>query len=206
MSVKQERDGDSHIWDTWRHSQNRWHIVSLCSAQKVHRLSLVRCILYNIHFVPNIRCKTRYCNQDSFVSSSWNALLFTFLHHLLSLWKISHFPISFPNLVFQQILIAVHYQYFYSLFIHILLVFLHIYWYTQMTQTQLSTTLHTSYVEILYTAFNSPSLIFSLLRSETDLPSLEFAHSPVFLHNPLYIIKLAQFKIRPQVRGRKGRK
>ena len=46
-------------------------------------------------------------------------------------------------------------------------------------------------MHILYTALNSPSLIFALLRSETDSPCLEFAHSPVFLHNPL--IKLAQF-------------
>ena len=48
---------------------------------------------------------------------------------------------------------------------------------------------------ILYTALslNSPSLIFALWRSETDSPSLEFAPSPIFLHNPLPIIELAQF-------------
>ena len=39
----------------------------------------------------------------------------------------------------------------------------------------------------VYTALNSPSLIFALKRSETDSPSLEFAHLQIFLHNPLYI-------------------
>ena len=34
--------------------------------------------------------------------------------------------------------------------------------------------------DILYTALNSPSLIFAVWRSETDSPSLEFAHSPIF--------------------------
>ena len=38
---------------------------------------------------------------------------------------------------------------------------------------------------ILYTALNSPSLIFDQRRSETGSPSLEFAHTPVFFHNPL---------------------
>ena len=33
--------------------------------------------------------------------------------------------------------------------------------------------------QVLYTALNSPSLIFTLLRSETDSPSLEFALSPI---------------------------
>ena len=41
--------------------------------------------------------------------------------------------------------------------------------------------------EILYTALNSPSLIFILLGAETDSPRLEFAHSQVLLHNPYYI-------------------
>ena len=40
-------------------------------------------------------------------------------------------------------------------------------------------------LKILYTALNSRSLIFALWRSETDSPSLEFAHSLIFLHNPL---------------------
>ena len=35
------------------------------------------------------------------------------------------------------------------------------------------------HIEILYTALNSPSLIFPLWRSETESPSLEFAHSPI---------------------------
>ena len=46
---------------------------------------------------------------------------------------------------------------------------------------------------ILYTALNSPSLIFALWRSETYSTILEFAHTPVFLYNPLYTIQLAQF-------------
>ena len=41
-----------------------------------------------------------------------------------------------------------------------------------------------SYMHILYTALNLPSLIFAQKRYEIDLPSLEFAHSPIFLHNP----------------------
>ena len=47
---------------------------------------------------------------------------------------------------------------------------------------------------ILYTALNSPSLIFALWRSETDSPSLEFSKSTIFLHNPLYIIELDNAK------------
>ena len=45
----------------------------------------------------------------------------------------------------------------------------------------------------LYTALTLPSLIFALYRSETDSPSLEFAHSPIFLLNLLYMIQLDQF-------------
>ena len=48
-------------------------------------------------------------------------------------------------------------------------------------------------LDILYTAFNSPSLIFALQRSGTDSPSLEFTHHPISLHKPLYKIKLAKF-------------
>ena len=48
-------------------------------------------------------------------------------------------------------------------------------------------------VLVLYTALNLPSLFFALWRSETDSPSFEFAHSPIFLHNPLKMIELAQF-------------
>ena len=60
---------------------------------------------------------------------------------------------------------------------------------------------------ILYTALNSPSLIFALSKSETDSPSSEFAHPSIFLHNPLHINSiLAQFWIRPQARQLKGRK
>ena len=58
---------------------------------------------------------------------------------------------------------------------------------------------------ILYTALNSPSLIFALWRSEIDSPSLEFVHTQNILQNPFYTIQLAQFYIRPQVRWRKGR-
>ena len=46
---------------------------------------------------------------------------------------------------------------------------------------------------ILYTTLNSPSLIFALETSDTDLYGLEFAHSSIFLHNPLCLIQLAQF-------------
>ena len=46
---------------------------------------------------------------------------------------------------------------------------------------------------ILYTALNSPSLIFALYRSKTDSPSLEFAQSQIFLHNHFQIVQLAQF-------------
>ena len=46
---------------------------------------------------------------------------------------------------------------------------------------------------LLYTALNSPSLIFALKRCNTHSPSLEFAHSQIFLHIPLYRIQLAQF-------------
>ena len=41
-------------------------------------------------------------------------------------------------------------------------------------------------------------------KSETDSPSLEFANSPIFLHNPLDIIQLALFHTPPQVTGQKG--
>ena len=59
----------------------------------------------------------------------------------------------------------------------------------------------------LYTALKSPSLIFALQGSETDSLSLEFARSPILLHNPVYnIIQLTQFWIRPQVKGRNERK
>ena len=57
--------------------------------------------------------------------------------------------------------------------------------------------------DILYTALNSPSLLFVLKSFETDSPNLEFAHAPILLYNHLYIIQLAQA---PKVRGRKGRK
>ena len=43
----------------------------------------------------------------------------------------------------------------------------------------------TETIGILYTAWNSPSHIFALWRPETDSPSLEIAHSPIFL-NILY--------------------
>ena len=48
---------------------------------------------------------------------------------------------------------------------------------------------------LLYTVLNSPSIIFILKRSETDLSSFEFARSPIFLYNQLYmyIIRLGQF-------------
>ena len=49
-----------------------------------------------------------------------------------------------------------------------------------------------------------PVFFFALTGSETDWPSLEFAHYPILLHNPLYIIQLAQLWIRPQVREGKG--
>ena len=50
------------------------------------------------------------------------------------------------------------------------------------------------HLQFLYTALNLPSLIFALVyRSETDSPSLEFTHSPIFLLNLLHIIQLAQF-------------
>ena len=51
----------------------------------------------------------------------------------------------------------------------------------------------TCHNQILYTALNSPSLIFALWRSETDAPSLAFAHTQIFLHKPLYTIQLAHF-------------
>ena len=54
--------------------------------------------------------------------------------------------------------------------------------------------------EILYTALNLPSLISVLYKSEIDSQRLEFTPSPIFLHNPLHLIK---FKIHPQVRRRK---
>ena len=38
----------------------------------------------------------------------------------------------------------------------------------------------TETIGILYTAWNSLSLIFALWRPETDSPSLEIAHSPIF--------------------------
>ena len=38
-----------------------------------------------------------------------------------------------------------------------------------------------------------PVLLSPYERSETDSPSLEFAHSPIFVHNPLYIIEYAKF-------------
>ena len=44
-------------------------------------------------------------------------------------------------------------------------------------------------LEVLYIAFNSSSLIFALKRPETDSPSLEIAHSPIFFQKPLYIIQ-----------------
>ena len=62
------------------------------------------------------------------------------------------------------------------------------------------------FICLLYTGLNSPSPIFTLQSSEIDSPSLEYAQPPILLYNPLYIIQLAQFKIRPQVGGRKGQK
>ena len=48
---------------------------------------------------------------------------------------------------------------------------------------------------VLHTVYslNSPNLIFTLLGSETDSTLVEFADSAFLLHNPFYIIKLAQF-------------
>ena len=40
---------------------------------------------------------------------------------------------------------------------------------------------------VLYTALNVLSLILTLQRSETDSPSLKFAHSPILLHKSLYM-------------------
>ena len=42
-------------------------------------------------------------------------------------------------------------------------------------------------------SFEFAQSYFALYNSETDLPSLEFANSPIFLYKPLYIIQLAQF-------------
>ena len=77
-------------------------------------------------------------------------------------------------------------------------------------------------MSILYTALNSPSLIFALYKSETDSPSLifalyksetdspslEFAHSYmyIFLHNPFILFNKPSFKFASHVRGRKGAK
>ena len=44
---------------------------------------------------------------------------------------------------------------------------------------------------ILYTALNSPSLIFALHRSKIDSPSLKFALSSIVLYNSLCIIQFA---------------
>ena len=49
-------------------------------------------------------------------------------------------------------------------------------------------------MNLLYTALNLPSLIFALYKSETDLPSLEFADSPIFLNYPS---DLAYYSISP---------
>ena len=43
--------------------------------------------------------------------------------------------------------------------------------------------------KLLYAALNSPSLIFALVTSETDSPSLDFAHFSVLFKKPLYIIQ-----------------
>ena len=59
---------------------------------------------------------------------------------------------------------------------------------------------------ILYTALNSPSLIFALCKSETELLSLEFALFPIFLHYPLHIIQFSQLLIHLQFRGQNGQK
>ena len=48
-------------------------------------------------------------------------------------------------------------------------------------------------VKILYTALNLPSLILAQQNFETDSRSLEYANSPILLHNPLYANQLAQF-------------
>ena len=55
-------------------------------------------------------------------------------------------------------------------------------------------------------SFESHSLIFALLRPETDFPSLEVAHSSIFLDSPLCIIQLTQIWICLQVRRGKGSK
>ena len=34
-------------------------------------------------------------------------------------------------------------------------------------------------------SFEFASLIFALWRSETSVPGLKFAYSPIFLHNPV---------------------
>ena len=52
---------------------------------------------------------------------------------------------------------------------------------------------------LLYTAMNSPSLIFTLMTSETDSLSFEFAHFLVSFKKLLFIIQLTQFKICPQI-------
>ena len=46
---------------------------------------------------------------------------------------------------------------------------------------------------VLHTDLNLPSLIFTLDKPEIDSVSLEFASCPIFLHNSLHIIQLAQF-------------
>ena len=57
---------------------------------------------------------------------------------------------------------------------------------------------------ILYTALNSPSLIFALYKSETDSPSLEFARSHIFLHNPFILFNKPSFKFTFMFEGEKG--
>ena len=62
---------------------------------------------------------------------------------------------------------------------------------------------------VMYTALNSPCLIFVLeyRYSESDLPSFEFVKSIIFLHNRSYIIQLAclaKFKFALRSEGEKG--
>ena len=41
--------------------------------------------------------------------------------------------------------------------------------------------------------FEFAQFYFTLQKSETNSTSLEFAHSQILLHNPLYVNQLAQF-------------
>ena len=103
MSFKPERQGLRYLGYMTTSPEQMVYSFPIFSA-KMHRLSLVRCILYNIHFVPKHDIATGITSYH--LDEIHGHLPFSTMYYLCG--NVCHFPILIPNLAFQQIQIAVH--------------------------------------------------------------------------------------------------